>query len=57
MHTLSVVFWLAQPSNPNKLSLQDILNFDTFTGLLTEQEQGQLMRYLSSEDVAKGSER
>ncbi|KAG0599615.1 hypothetical protein M758_12G165800 [Ceratodon purpureus] len=38
------------------LELKDILNFDTFTGLLTDQEQGQLMRYLSSEDVAKGSE-
>jgi hypothetical protein len=50
-------FRLAQVSNPNNLFLQDILNFDTFTGLLTDQEQGQLMRYLSSEDVAKGAER
>lgn len=38
-------------------SLQDILNFDTFTGLLTEQEQGQLMRFLSSVDVPEASER
>lgn len=38
------------------LELKDILNYDTFTGLLTDQEQGQLMRYLSSQDVSKGSE-
>nr|XP_024383002.1 uncharacterized protein LOC112285892 isoform X2 [Physcomitrium patens] len=38
------------------LELKDILNFDTFTGLLTEQEQGELMRFLSSEDIAKASE-
>ncbi|XP_024364462.1 GATA transcription factor 26 isoform X1 [Physcomitrium patens] len=38
------------------LELKDILNFDTFTGLLTEQEQGQLMRFLSSVDVPEASE-
>ncbi|BBN11110.1 protein MpGATA5 [Marchantia polymorpha subsp. ruderalis] len=35
------------------LEMKDIVNFDTFTGLLTEQEQGQLMQFVSSADVAR----
>ncbi len=31
---------------------QDIVNFDTFKGLLTEEEQSQLMKFVSSVDLA-----
>ncbi len=31
---------------------QDIVNFDTFMGLLTEEEQSQLMKFVSSVDLA-----
>ncbi|CAK9214894.1 unnamed protein product [Sphagnum troendelagicum] len=34
------------------LEMKDIVNFDTFKGLLTEEEQSQLMKFVSSVDLA-----
>jgi len=35
------------------LEMKDIVNFETFTGLLTEEEQTWLMKFLSSVDLAR----
>jgi hypothetical protein len=44
-------------SDPQTLFVQEILNFDTYTGLLTDQEQGQLARLVSPVDINRIPER
>ncbi len=44
-------------SDPQTLFVQEILSFDTYTGLLTDQEQGQLARLVSPVDINRIPER
>eukprot|EP00252_Welwitschia_mirabilis_P018508 TRINITY_DN4111_c0_g2_i3.p1 TRINITY_DN4111_c0_g2~~TRINITY_DN4111_c0_g2_i3.p1 ORF type:complete len:574 (+),score=132.04 TRINITY_DN4111_c0_g2_i3:547-2268(+) len=38
------------------IALEDVVNFDTFTGVLKEEEQALLMKYLSSVDIFEAPE-
>jgi hypothetical protein len=44
-------------SDPQTLFVQEIVNFDTYRSLLTDQEQGQLARLVSPVDINRIPER